>query len=483
MAFQTYFFILAFLPLTAVLWWGLNSKGYGRTAQGVLLAASLVFYGWSYWPSLFLLGGSILFHFALGKGLYRAKRWRKGLLALGVLGSLFPLVYCKYSGFLLENVNLLFGTSLAVRQVLIPLGLSFFTFQQLGFLMDIYRGKPMDYTLLEYACFVSFFPCVVSGPIAFHDEVIPQLRGAAGRRVSGEELAQGIWLFSVGLWKKVILAQTFGKAADWGFGAIGELNSTTAILVVLSYTFQLYFDFSGYTDMARGVGRLLGIALPDNFNAPYQALSVTSFWKRWHMTMTRFFTRYLYLPLGGSRRGTIRTYRNVLIVFLVSGLWHGANWTFVLWGALHGCAMVLERALGPRVPRFHPALAWGLTFAFVSVCWIFFRAPTIGDGWAMCQAIAHCDFGGILPLFTSQFHLPMESWLGRWLGLDLDRLALMMTLLFFAAAFLFVFLERDGERKEERTTFGVWNGGLCALLVFWSMISFTGVTQFLYSVF
>lgn len=480
MAFQTYFFILLFLPLTVFLWWQLNQRGVSRGAQGILLTASLFFYGWCRWELLPILVGSILFHFAVGTWLSRAQRRRKAILLLGLLGSLSLLAYFKYTNFFIENWNAVFHTSLAVRQLLLPLGLSFFTFQQIGFLVDVYRGEKPDYTLLEYACFVSFFPCVVSGPIGFHNEVIPQFRRAAGRKISSEELAQGIWLFSLGLWKKVLVAQTFGQGADWGFGSIGSLNSTTAVLVVLSYTFQLYFDFSGYTDMARGIGTLLGVTLPENFNAPYQALTIGSFWKRWHMTMTRFFTRYLYIPLGGSRGGTVRTCRNIMIIFVLSGLWHGANWTFVLWGALHGAAMVLDRLFGSRIKKLHPALTWGVTFAFVCFCWIFFRASTIGEGWDLCRTIALCDFGGILPQFTSCFHLPMESWLIRYLGLDTDRMALFMMLLFFAFAFLFCFLERD-KTKDPMPVLRGRTGLLSAILFFWSLISLSGVTQFLYS--
>ncbi len=481
MSFSSYSFLLLFLPITVFLWWMLNWRGSGKCAQCVLLAASLVFYGWSRWEGLLLLLGSILFHFILGTWLARARRRRKAILALGVVGSLLPLLYFKYTNFFLDNVNALAHTSLSVQTILLPLGISFFTFQQLGFLVDVYREERMEYTLLEYACFVSLFPCVVSGPIAFHNEVIPQLRAAVGQKLSGESLSQGIWLFTQGLWKKVVVAQAFGKGADWGFASIPVLNSTTALLVVLSYTFQLYFDFSAYTDMARGVGRMLGIDLPDNFNAPYQALTIGAFWKRWHMTMTRFFTRYLYFPLGGNRGGLVRTCRNIMIVFLVSGLWHGANWTFVLWGFLHGCAMVLDRLVGKRFSGLHPALSWGLTFAFVSFCWIFFRAPTVADGWAMVTAVGRCEFGSILSAFTSCFHLPMEAWLGRFLGLDMERLALLMLLLFFGGAFLFVFLERAGEKKETGREFGARAGLLSAVLLFWSLISLSGVTQFLYS--
>lgn len=239
------------------------------------------------------------------------------------------------------------------------MGISFFTFQQIAFLVDRYRGDPADYTLLEYACFVSFFPCVTSGPIAFHDEVIPQMRAVQGKGPSAQGIAEGLWLFSLGIWKKVIVAEAFGGGADWGWANLPALNSTTALAVTLSYTLQLYFDFSGYTDMARGIGKMLGVTLPENFDVPYQALTIRGFWKGWHMTMTRFFTRYLYIPLGGSRRGLPRTCVNTLVIFLASGLWHGADWSFVVWGGLHGIAMVADPPAGQPAGPAPPCAVLG----------------------------------------------------------------------------------------------------------------------------
>lgn len=481
MSFQSYGFLFLFLPLTVLLWRQCNRRGWGQAAQVILLGASLFFYGWHRLACLGVLVGSILFNFFVGRGLVR--RGGKGLLLLGLLGNLGVLGYFKYANFFLENLNLLLPVSVGTLQLLLPLGLSFFTFQQIAFLVDMYRGEGNDYTLLEYACYVSFFPCVASGPMAFHHEVIPQLRVAVGRKGNSRELAEGLWLFSLGLWKKVIVAQTFGEAVDWGFGEIAWLNSTTALLVALAYSFQLYFDFSGYTDMARGIGRMLGLHLPDNFNAPYQALTIGSFWKRWHMTMTRFFTRYVYLPLGGSRRGRGITCRNIGIIFLLSGLWHGADWSFVLWGGLHGVAMVIDRLLGKRTEGLHPALSWGLTFGFVTFCWIFFRAESIAQGLELCRAIGACQLGGIDTHFTNCFLLPLSAWVTRFFALDAHRIALGMTLAFFAFAFLFCFQERGGEKRETKAALGSGQGLLCGVLLFWSVISLSGVTQFLYSEF
>ena len=343
MSFQSYTFLFALLPVSVAGWWLLNWRGHGRLAQGFLLVVSLAFYGKGNLAFLPLLLGSILFNFLVGKAMGALPRARKPLLVLGLLGNLGLLGYFKYANFFLDNLNWLLGTSIGALSLLLPFGISFFTFQQIAFLVDRYRGDPADYTLLEYACFVSFFPCVTSGPIAFHDEVIPQMRAVQGKGPSAQGIAEGLWLFSLGIWKKVIVAEAFGGGADWGWANLPALNSTTALAVTLSYTLQLYFDFSGYTDMARGIGKMLGVTLPENFDVPYQALTIRGFWKGWHMTMTRFFTRYLYIPLGGSRRGLPRTCVNTLVIFLASGLWHGADWSFVVWGGLHGIAMVTSQ--------------------------------------------------------------------------------------------------------------------------------------------
>ena len=219
----------------------------------------------------------------------------------------------------------MFGTDFALRGVVLPLGISFFTFQQMSYVIDAYRGEVSQYNLLHYASFVSYFPQLVAGPIVTHDELIPQFLDEEKKRFRWESFSPGLFLFAMGLGKKVLVADLFGRAANWGFGNIAALDSTNAILVMLAYTFQVYFDFSGYCDMANGLGRMMNLELPVNFDSPYKAATITEFWDRWHKTLTRFFTRYIYIPLGGNRRGRLRTYLHVMIVFLVSGIWHGAH--------------------------------------------------------------------------------------------------------------------------------------------------------------
>ena len=259
----------------------------------------------------------------------KEKNTKKGVLILGIFINIGLIFYFKYYNFFVENVNVLFRSNYEIHRIALPLGISYFTFQQIAYLVDSYRGETENYNFLEYMSFVLFFPQISSGPIVRHKELIPQFRDREKKKVSYENLSLGIFIFSCGLVKKVLIADTFGKAASWGFSNIELLSSMDALLVSLCYTFQLYFDFSGYSDMAIGISRMMNIELPQNFNSPYKATSIIDFWDRWHMSLTRFLREYVYFPLGGSRKGKMRTYLNIMVVFLVSGIWHGANWTFV----------------------------------------------------------------------------------------------------------------------------------------------------------
>ena len=264
-----------------------------------------------------------------------------------------------------------------LSSIALPLGISFYTFQQIAFLVDNYRGEIPAYTFSDYTLFTVFFPKFVQGPIPYGKELIPQFNDSAKKKFSSDNFAKGLMIFSIGLGKKVLLADNFGKIVDYGFKALHSLNSFEALLTVLAYTLQIYLDFSGYCDMAVGVAQMLNIELPQNFNSPYKARSISEFWKRWHITLTRFLTKYIYIPLGGNRKGTLRTYVNILIVYLVSGMWHGVGLTFIVWGLMHGAATVFYRATKKRYDRIPHVLQWMLTFCFVSIAWVFFRAPDV----------------------------------------------------------------------------------------------------------
>jgi D-alanyl-lipoteichoic acid acyltransferase DltB (MBOAT superfamily) len=380
MLFNSFPFIFIFLPLTLVVYFFLGKARLTLAARAWLVAASLFFYGW--WNPVYLplIMASILFNYAVGTALGRVGQpdpgglRRRLLLWIGVCGNIGLLGYYKYTDFLIANINYLSGSQIQLLKLILPLGISFFTFTQIAYLVDVYRQEAKEYDLLNYILFVTFFPHLIAGPIIHHKEMMPQFASFRNKLLNYKHLAEGLFLFSVGLFKKVIVADTFATWANLGFGSSQPLNALEAWCTSLSYTFQLYFDFSGYTDMALGSALMFNIKLPINFNSPYKALDIRDFWRRWHITLSRFLRDYVYIPLGGNRAGPSRTYFNLMATFLIGGIWHGAGWTFVFWGFLHGAAMVAQRAwqsLGRPMPK---ALAWFLTFNFINLAWVFFRA-------------------------------------------------------------------------------------------------------------
>jgi D-alanyl-lipoteichoic acid acyltransferase DltB (MBOAT superfamily) len=281
--------------------------------------------------------------------------------------------------FFITNVNLLSGSHWELMHIVLPLGISFFTFTQIAYLVDSYRDEVKEMDYLNYTLFVTFFPHLLAGPILHHKEMMPQFDSLKGKVINYRNIAAGLFLFSIGIFKKVVIADTFAQWANPGFETANALNLFEAWATSLSYTFQLYFDFSGYTDMALAVALLFNIKLPINFNSPYKALNIQDFWRRWHMTLSRFLRDYIYIPLGGNRNGEFRTYSNLFTVFLVGGLWHGASWMFIIWGAMHGFAIVLHRAWQKMGQKMNTLLAWFITFNFINITWIFFRAKDWGD--------------------------------------------------------------------------------------------------------
>ena len=334
MLFNSYIFVLLFLPACLAGYYLFHHIGKHRLAQCYLLAMSLWFYGYFNVKYLSVILTSIAVNYLMYSLLERdfGRKLRKAVLLAAVAFNIGILFYFKYYDFFIGNINSLFHTDFNLKALLLPLGISFFTFQQLSFVIDAYHGQVPGYGLLEYMLFVTYFPQLIAGPIVTHDELVPQFKDKSRWKVDWRNFCCGLYIFAMGMAKKVLLADTFGKAVNWGFGNIDSLDSINAFLVMLSYTFQIYFDFSGYCDMAVGIGKMMNIDFPVNFNSPYKALTITDFWDRWHITLTRFFTKYVYIPLGGNRKGKCRTYLNMMAVFLLSGIWHGANWTFILWG-------------------------------------------------------------------------------------------------------------------------------------------------------
>ena len=375
---QRHPFVLAYRPIVLDLWRLLRGRHGSRWARVFLLCAGVLFCGWGSPLSLLILAGEGAASFLLGRRIARDPEKGRPLLCAGAALLLAVLAFFKYTGFVLSLTPL--EGLFAPPAFLAPLGLSFATFQQIFWLRDCYDGEVgADVTPLDFACCLTFFATATCGPITRVGELSPQLRRPAP--FSWDDLAAGLYCFALGLAKKVVAAGVFANGADFGYANAGNLTPMDTALTILCYTLQIYFDFSGYCDMASGMARMMGVRLPVNFNSPYQALSVRDFWGRWHITLSRFFRQCVYIPLGGNRNGTAATCRNIMLIFLLSGLWHGAGWGFIVWGALHGGAQVAERLLKGRVSLPKP-LAWLLTFLFVNIAWVFFRAESLHQALA-----------------------------------------------------------------------------------------------------
>ncbi len=486
MLFNSHFFIFVFLPLSVAGYFVLNRFTRPRYAQYFLLVMNLWFYAANDLRSVPVLLASIVLNYLIGTSILSSpyRRTKTALLVCGVLCNVLALGIFKYLNFFLQNVSLVLGQSYDPIQLLLPLGISFFTFQQISYLVDARRGDAPSYSLSEYALFASFFPYVTSGPIAFHSEILPQIRDEDKRRPSAYNLSRGLTAFAFGLFKKVLIADTLGKAADWGWGNLSDLNLPAALIVIVAYTLQLYFDFAGYSDMASGIALCFNIELPINFDSPYRARSIADFWKRWHMTMTRFFTRYLYIPLGGNRHGLARTCLNTLIIFLVSGLWHGAAWTFIFWGALHGLAMVGSRLLASRTDRHLPyPLGWLITFAFVNLCWVFFRAPSFADAGTLLSRLFVGGWGALPSGLTDCFLITEFASIEQFVPMEATVFGTVICVLFLLLALAGAVFPRNMQRRLENFQPSV---PLClgsSVLLFWSILSLTGVSTFLYFTF
>lgn len=443
---------------------------------------SLWFYAYFNIKYLPIIVGSILVNYILYCLMERVSG-RKAVMAAGVLLNLSVLFYYKYYDFFAENINTVFGTDMLLNHVLLPLGISFFTFQQIGFLVDTYRGEAKGYAFLDYALFVTFFPQLIAGPIVTHKEMIPQFQDISVKKFNWDNFSAGIYGFVLGMTKKVLVADTFGAAVDWAFSNVDRLNGLAALLVMLSYMIQLYFDFSGYCDMARGIGKMFNVEIPVNFNSPYKAVDLVDFWKRWHITLSRFFTQYVYIPLGGSRKGRVRTYFNIFMIYFVSGIWHGAGWTYIIWGSLHASVYVINRIFQDKIRKIPHVITWLGTMTFFLLSLIFFRSESVS------QAVLFLE-----RLFTGGYKLPwvaadlaayyqVEEFWYPLKALGVDRLPFaqyyMMFLLILAAWIVLLCFKNVNEKMENRKPKAA-DAVICAGLLLWNILSFSGVSSFLY---
>jgi len=463
--FNSFAFIFVFLPICLTVYLLLGTHGFLRGAMVWLFATSLFFYGWWNPSYLWLILASILFNYTIGTVvLGGAVKHKRLFLILGITGNLCGLGYYKYSNFFIENINSLSEFDFTLHNVILPLGISFFTFQQIAYLVDSSRRKTRDYNFLHYCLFVTFFPQLIAGPIVHHREMMSQFTRPETYRLRLENLSVGSTIFFIGLFKKVVLADSAAVYSTSVFSAAEDGAVLTLVEAwggALSYTFQLYFDFSGYSDMAVGGAYLFGIRLPINFFEPYKSRNIREFWRRWHVTLSRFLKEHVYFPLGGNKKGAIRQNVNLMSTMVLGGLWHGAGWTFVIWGALHGLYLIVgniwRRFNAPllRIPLLRrPSIlflahcfSWGLTFICIVIAWVFFRANTFdgavaviigmfgGNGFYVPSAYAGLlgAFEPVIAALGGGFAAPNSIYLDQFFGLK--QVALLSVFLLIVLAF------------------------------------------------
>ncbi|HEY3965095.1 MAG TPA: MBOAT family protein [Planctomycetaceae bacterium] len=382
MLFNSFVFIFAFLPITLIGFALLATSGRRRAGLFWLVLCSLFYYGYWNWHYLLLLLFSMGVNYLIGTLWLQipTRPMRKPGLILGLVFNLSVLGYFKYTNLLISTFDALTSRGFPLRSIILPLGISFFTFQKIAYLVDVYRGHGYSRNFLDYSLFVVFFPQLIAGPIVHPREVLPQFSRRKMFGISAKNLSVGLTLFFFGLAKKVLIADSLAPTASSVFDGVAAGQTpglTRAWLGALVYALQIYFDFSGYTDMAIGLARLFGVRLPINFDSPYKAQSIVDFWRRWHITLSRFLRDYLYIPLGGNRNGKLRRYLNLMITMLLGGLWHGANWTFILWGTYHGILLIGHRFLGRRWDDLPRSFRQPAFFLLVVIGWVLFRAESL----------------------------------------------------------------------------------------------------------
>ena len=499
MLFNSYVFFLAFLPVFLIAFFVAAKMSYEvpgkRSAcKWVIIAGSLIFYAPFGLRNLLVLFFSILFNalFALDLSALRSKDMKRyaqntsSILAVAVIINVLTLLFFKFSGTFLGE------------KIFFPVAISFYTFNQISYIVDLCSEETGGFDFVDYLAYILFFPKLIQGPLMRYGDFKKSLEISIDSPFDAERTLRGLLLFSMGLFKKVIMADTFGRAVDHGYGNVAGLGSIEAVLVAVFYSFQLYFDFSGYCDMASGICMILGFDLPVNFDSPYKAVNIVDFWKRWHITLTKFFTRYVYIPLGGNRRGAARMYLNFMIVFLLSGLWHGNGWNFIIWGAMHGVLFVITRALQGMLkdekrdgmqagtPKgFAGRALYGikilLTFIYVTIAWVFFRAPSINSAITLLGRVFTGGIGPIATRLSACFQLD-ELWY-------VIKVSPIMRLpfawdsclwLFVAAGVIMIFFCRNALTIVRNARIGIRTTLLTAFLLVWSLVSFAGVSTFLY---
>lgn len=462
-------------------------------AKFFLFGMSLIFYGYYNVSYVGILIASLLLNYGCSMLLNKTdgKERRRLISGIGILGNLGLLFYFKYFNFFIENCNFLLHTHISIEKIALPLGISFFTFQQISYLVERCRRNAAHRPFVDYACFITFFPQLIAGPIVMYDEWLPQLDDWRERKKTADDFYRGAALFILGLSKKVLFADSLAVLVNQGFSHISGLDAPSAWVAAIFYMMELYFDFSGYCDMARGIGRMMGFSLPVNFCSPLTAVSVRDFWRRWHITLSRFLTQYIYIPLGGNRKGLYRQCFNILVVFLVSGFWHGANWTFVLWGLLHGVVMVGE-TLFSRLKISDAAAVKGTAFLkarrlftvfFLVLSFSVFRSDSLSDAALLWKKLFAGGYNGMLLRLCDTLRFPENYVLTgiaeRYFPQYINVLLVFYMLFLMGCGIFFIrgmTAEQWIEKKGHRTA----GAFLLATLFVWCFVSLSQVSVFLY---
>ncbi len=483
MIFNSYLFILAFLPITVIGYYQLNKRYNTRISSIYLIGMSFIFCGYFNISSLIMLLVSIICNYGLTQVMFRRNKQKKSvhqLVCAGVIANVLGLVYFKYADFIIDNIIMLQQEDIQSSEVIWILGISYFTFSQISFLIDFSKKMDKPVPFVEYVLYITYFPKLTSGPIGLYENMRQEFHGSKRRIFDSHLCNQGLYLFTLGLAKKVLIADTLSGMVAIGYDQISLLTSFQSLVVILAYTMQIYFDFSGYCDMAVGVSKMLNIELPINFDSPYKAVSVTEFWNRWHITLSKFFTKYVYIPLGGNRNGLICTIRNTMIIFVISGIWHGANWTFLMWGLLHGVAVSFEKILlyfRIKVPR---VIGYVGTFLIVNIGWVYFRADSIAQGnELLSNLVTGIDRAETVQLSTSLFELAEFRIIAR---MDISGVMSnnMVGVLFLCVIILVVFLCKNTNQLTVDFQPTKRRLYLSVLLLVWCIVSLAGMNTFVY---
>ena len=484
MLFNSYTFILVFLPLVLIGYYALGCAKKHQAVKYFLIIASLVFYAYNniYYLSMICASLSVNYLFSLALLKYRDRKHAKRLLFVAAMAAnLGLLFYFKYFDFLLMNLNMILGQSFDYLNFMLPLGISFYTFQQISYIADVYGGRAPKYSFSDYALFITFFPQLIAGPIVLHSEMIPQFQSEETYKFNTVNFAEGIYDFSIGLAKKVMIADRMNLVVDAGYSMIGELSTFEAWLVMFCYTFQIYFDFSGYCDMATGIAKMFNIKLPMNFNSPYKSKSIAEFWQRWHITLGRFLKCYIYIPLGGSRKGKARTYVNLMLTFLASGLWHGANWTFILWGAFHGLLSCIHRMIHNKIDKLFAPLRVAATFLAVNIAWVMFRAGSVSQGLRFIKRLFTWNGIALSHRISEHLHIVGSTTLSIMLlpfPVNQYVVYFIESIIWVVLIMLLIFCTKNIYEQTDKLT--LKRALLSVLCLISSMLSFTNVTVFLY---